>query len=438
METEPKWYDAHLSEYQKVAFVNSKEQYEEMYRRSLEEPDAFWSEKAKEHLSWFKEWDFVSKYDFHEGNIEWFGRGSLNASYNCLDRHLDKIGDKVAYYWEGDDPEKSEVLTYRDLYQRVNKLAAYLKSQGVQKGDRVVIYMPMVLELPVAMLACARIGAIHSVVFGGFSAESLADRVADCKPRMVITTDGSYRAGKTIPLKANVDKALKGLDGVEKVLVYNHCGLEIEMESDRDVWWHEALAQPDLPDFVEPEPMDAEDPLFILYTSGSTGKPKGVVHTTAGYLLGAAMTIRYVFDVKDDEVWWCTADIGWVTGHTYIVYGPLTEGLTSVMFEGVPSYPAYDRFWAVVEKYKVSKFYTAPTAIRAIAAEGAEMAQKRDISSLKLLGSVGEPINPEAWRWYYHYIGRDWCPIMDTWWQTETGCIMITPLPGVAPIKPGS
>ncbi len=438
MAREQKWYDAHLSEYQKIAFIKSKDQYEEMYRRSLEEPDTFWSEKAKEHLSWYKEWDFVLNFDFYEAKIEWFGGGKLNACYNCLDRHLDKRGDKVAYYWEGDDPQESELVTYRDLYQRVNKLAAFLKSCGLRKGDRIVIYMPMVLELSVAMLACARIGVVHSVVFGGFSAESLASRISDCKPRMVITTDGGYRAGKTIPLKTNVDKALKGLDGVETVLIYNRCNLDIDIKPGRDVWWHEALAQPDLPDFVEPEQMDAEDPLFILYTSGSTGKPKGVVHTQAGYLLGAAMTLRYVFDLKDDEVWWCTADIGWITGHTYIVYGPLTEGLSSVMFEGVPSYPAYDRFWAVVEKYKVSKFYTAPTAIRAIAAAGNELAQKHDISSLKLLGSVGEPINPEAWRWYYHYIGRDWCPIMDTWWQTETGSILITPLPGVSPIKPGS
>jgi len=326
METEQKWYDTHLSEFKKAAFVNSVEQYEEMYYRSLKEPEAFWSEKAKEYLSWFKEWDFVCRDDFYEGKIEWFGGGKLNASYNCLDRHLDRTGDKIAYYWEGDDPERSEAVTYRDLYERVNKLAAFFKSKGIQKGDRIVIYMPMVLELPVAMLACARVGAIHSVVFGGFSAESLADRIADCKPRLVVTTDGGYRAGKTIPLKTNVDKALASLDEVETVLIYNHCDLDIEFNANRDVWWHEALAQPDLPDYVEPEQMDAEDPLFILYTSGSTGKPKGVVHTHAGYLLGAAMTVRLVFDVKDDEVWWCTADIGWVTGHTYIVYGPLTEG----------------------------------------------------------------------------------------------------------------
>jgi len=438
MAEQPKWYDAHLSEYRKVAYVNSKEQYEELYRQSLEEPDKFWAERAREYLSWDKEWKKVLSYDFNEAKIEWFAGGVLNASYNCLDRHLDKIGDKVAYHWEGDDPAKDEAVTYRDLYQRVNKLAAFLKSQGVGKGDRIIIYMPMIVQLPVAMLACARIGAIHSVVFGGFSAESLASRIEDCKPKMVITTDGSFRSGRAIPLKQNADQALAKHPEVKTVLVYKHCGLDVEIKPGRDIWWHEALAEPSLPDYVKPEPMDAEDPLFILYTSGSTGKPKGVLHTHGGYLLHVAMSTRLIFDLKDDEVFWCTADIGWVTGHSYIVYGPLVLGLSSVLFEGVPSYPAYDRFWAVVEKYKVAKFYTAPTAIRAIAKEGAELTQKHDISSLKLLGTVGEPINPEAWRWYYHYIGRDWCPIMDTWWQTETGGILITPLPGVAPIKPGS
>jgi len=438
MAEQPKWYDAHLSEYRKVAYVNSMEQYKELYRQSLEEPETFWAERAREYLSWDKEWNKVLSYDFNEAKIEWFAGGVLNASYNCLDRHLDKTGDKVAYYWEGDNPDKAEAVTYRDLYERVNKLAAFLKSKGVSKGDRIIIYMPMIVQLPVAMLACARIGAIHSVVFGGFSAESLASRVEDCKPKMVITTDGSFRSGKAIPLKQNADQALAKHPEVKTVLVYKHCGLDVQLQSGRDIWWHEALAEPGLPDYVKPEPMDAEDPLFILYTSGSTGKPKGVLHTHGGYLLHVAMSTRLIFDLKDDEVFWCTADIGWVTGHSYIVYGPLALGLSSVLFEGVPSYPAYDRFWAVVEKYKVSKFYTAPTAIRAIAKEGAELTQKHDISSLKLLGSVGEPINPEAWRWYYHYIGRDWCPIMDTWWQTETGGILITPLPGVSPIKPGS
>ena len=438
METQPKWYDAHLEEYQKVAYVNSKEQYERMYRQSLDDPDTFWAEQAQKYLTWQKQWDFVLRYDFTKADIKWFGGGVLNASYNCLDRHLDKKGDKVAFFWEGDDPQKAKEVTYRDLYNQVNKLAACLKDLGVKKGDRVILYLPMIVELASAMLACARIGAIHSVVFGGFSADALADRIQDCKAKVVLTCDGGYRSGKTVPLKKNVDDALVKCPEVTTVLVYKHVGNEIVMKEGRDVWWQEAVAKPGLPDYVEPEPMDAEDPLFILYTSGSTGKPKGVVHTTGGYLLYTAITTQLVFDLKDDEVFWCTADIGWVTGHSYIVYGPLCLGLSSVVFEGVPSYPAYDRFWAVVEKYKVAKFYTAPTAIRAIAKEGEEFVLKHDISSLKLLGSVGEPINPEAWRWYFHYVGRDWCPIMDTWWQTETGGHMLTPLPGVAPIKPGS
>ncbi|MBU2550973.1 MAG: acetate--CoA ligase [Proteobacteria bacterium] len=439
MEKPPKWYDAHLDEYRKVAYINSRAQYDEMYRQSLENPDAFWGPLAKEYLSWYRDWDRVLDYDFVEGRIEWFGGGKLNASYNCLDRHLEDKADKVAYYFEGDDPGMSRSVTYRELYEEVNKVAAWLVAQGIKKGDRVVIYLPMIIQLPVAMLACARIGAIHSVVFGGFSAESLASRIEDSHPRILITSDGGFRAGKVVSLKKNADEALKLSEWeVEKVLVYRHAGNGVEWDAGREVWWHEAIAQDGLPDYVEPEPMDAEDPLFILYTSGSTGKPKGVLHTTAGYLLYGAVSTRWVFDIKDDEVFWCTADIGWVTGHTYIVYGPLTCGLTTVLFEGVPSYPAYDRFWAVVEKYKVAKFYTAPTAIRAIAREGDELAHKHDTSCLKLLGTVGEPINPEAWRWYYHHIGRDWCPIMDTWWQTETGGHMITPLPAVAPIKPGS
>ena len=438
MHVQPRWYDAHLDVYRETAFVSSREQYEELYRRSLEEPDVFWADQARRYLSWDREWDFVQHHDLEEGKVEWFGGGILNASYNCLDRHLEKIGDKIAYYWEGDDPAKARAVTYRELYERVNRAAAFLKSQGVQKGDRVILYMPMIVELPVAMLACARIGAIHSVVFAGFSADSLASRIKDCQAKLVITSDGVYRAGKAIMLKKNVDDALKQCKGVDTVVVFNCCNLDVDITPGRDIWWHEAMSDPGLADFVQPEPMDAEDPLFILYTSGSTGKPKGVVHTHGGYLLYAAMTTRLVFDLKDDEVFWCTADIGWVTGHSYGVYGPLINGLTSVLFEGVPSYPAYDRFWAVVEKYKVNKFYTAPTVVRAIAKEGPDLVKNHDISSLKLLGSVGEPINPEAWRWYYHNVGRDWCPIMDTWWQTETGGHMITPLPGVAPIKPGS
>ena len=314
MHVQPKWYDAHLDVYRETAFVSSREQYEELYRRSLEEPDIFWADQARRYLSWDKEWNFVQNHDLDEGKVEWFGGGILNASYNCLDRHLEKIGDKTAYYWEGDDPAKSRAVSYRELYERVNRAAAFLKSKGVQKGDRVILYMPMIVELPVAMLACARIGAIHSVVFAGFSADSLASRINDCQAKLVITSDGVFRAGKAIMLKKNVDDALKHCQGVDTVVVFNCCNLDVDITPGRDIWWHEAMSDPDLADYVQPEPMDAEDPLFILYTSGSTGKPKGVVHTHGGYLLYAAMTTRLVFDLKDDEVFWCTADIGWVTG----------------------------------------------------------------------------------------------------------------------------
>jgi len=438
MSNSPKWYDAHLEEYQKVAFVKGRDEYEALYRQSIEDPDTFWGEQAKKYLTWDRPWDSVLQYDFDEGQIEWFRGGVLNATFNCLDRHLDKLKDKVAYYWEGDNPEEKMAVTYGDLYDRVNKMAAVLKSRSVGKGDRVIIYMPMIIELPVAMLACARIGAVHSVVFGGFSAEALANRIQNCKAGTVITVDGGFRAGKTIPLKKTVDNALTSCPDVETVIVFDRAGLKPELDSDREIWWHEAVSDPDLPSHVDPEPMDAEDPLFILYTSGSTGTPKGLVHTHGGYLLYSAITTRMVFDLKDDEVFWCTADMGWVTGHSYGVYGPLINGLTSVLFEGVPTYPGFDRYWQIVDKYRVAKFYTAPTVIRSLAKEGSAHVEKHDISSLKLLGSVGEPINPEAWRWYYHYVGRDRCPIMDTWWQTETGGHMLTPLPGVGPIKPGS
>jgi acetyl-CoA synthetase len=439
MENTPKWYDAHLEEYRKIAYIKSMEEYQALYRRSLEDVDNFWGEQAREYISWYKEWDFVLRYDFNEKcKIEWFGGGVLNVTYNCLDKQIDKLKNKVAYYWEGDNPAESRVVTYLDLYKAVNKFAAALKKQGVQKGDRVIIYLPMIVELPVAMLACARIGAIHSVIFGGFSAESIASRIQDCKAKMVITVDGGYRAGKLLQLKKNVDDALTRCPDVEKVIVFNRANLDIKLDPSKEYWWHELVADPELPDYVEPERMDSEDPLFILYTSGSTGKPKGVLHTQAGYLLHTSMTTKLVFDLKENETFWCTADIGWITGHSYIVYGPLNCGYTSVMFEGVPNYPDWDRFWEIVEKHKVDKFYTAPTAIRALAKEGAEYVRKHDVSSLKLLGTVGEPINPEAWRWYFHYVGRDWCPVVDTWWQTETGGQMMTPLPGVAPIKPGS
>jgi acetyl-CoA synthetase len=433
----PKWYDAHLEEYRKIAYINSMDQYQSLYKRSLEDPEGYWAEQARRYLTWTEEWNSVLRYDFYEAEIEWFSGGILNASFNCLDRHLEQWKDKVAYHWEGDDPHERQTVTYAELYEKVNKMAAVLKKRGVHKGDRVIIYMPMIVELPVAMLACARIGAVHSVVFGGFSAEALSNRIQDCGATMVITVDGGFRAGKTIPLKKTVDRALKTCPGVETVIVFDRAGLGVQLDPSREIWWHEAVADPNLPD-VPPEPMDAEAPLFILYTSGSTGKPKGVVHTHGGYLLYAAMTTRLVFDLKDDEVFWCTADIGWVTGHSYGVYGPLINGLTSVLFEGVPTYPDFDRYWQIVAGYGVNKFYTAPTVIRSLAKEGSEYVKKHDISSLRLLGSVGEPINPEAWRWYYHYVGRDWCPIMDTWWQTETGGHMLTPLPGVTPIKPGS
>jgi len=438
MSDTPKWYDAHLPEFQKIAYINSMDEYQALYQRSIENPDGFWAEQADKYLAWGKKWDSVLKYDFEAAKIEWFGGGVLNAAYNCLDRHQDTLKEKTAFYWEGDNPAESKPITYGDLYDQVNRFAAVLKSKGVQKGDRVIIYMPMIVELPVAMLACARIGAIHSVVFGGFSAEALANRIQDCRAKLVITVDGGFRAGKAIPLKSTVDAALKNCPHVESVIVFKRADLKLDLDPAREVWWHDAVSDPDLPSYVSPEPMDAEDPLFILYTSGSTGKPKGVVHSHGGYLLHAAMTNRIVFDLKDDEIFWCTADIGWVTGHSYGVYGPLINGFTSILFEGVPSYPDYDRFWQIVAKYKVNKFYTAPTAIRALAKEGAGHVAKHDISSLKLLGTVGEPINPEAWRWYFHYVGRDGCPIMDTWWQTETGGHMLTPLPGVSPVKPGS
>jgi len=434
----PKWYDAHIKHYREVAFIKGRDEYEKIYARSLNDPEGFWGEQADKYVSWYHRWDKVLSYDFNEARVEWFQGASLNASYNCLDRHLDSIGDKIAYYWEGDNPEDRKKLSYKELYHKVVKAAAALKKQGVKRGDRIIIYLPMILELPVAMLACARIGAVHSVVFGGFSAESLANRIQDCGARVIITADGSFRAGKAVSLKENVDRAVENSPDVERVIVVKRTGMDVGMKEGLDVWWHELTEDPTLPPEVPPEEMGAEDPLFILYTSGSTGKPKGVVHTHGGYLLYVAITTRIVFDLKDDEVFWCTADIGWVTGHSYGVYGPLTNGLTSVIFEGVPSYPGFDRYWQIVARYKVNKFYTAPTVIRSLAKEGDEHVKKHDITSLRLLGSVGEPINPEAWRWYYHNVGRDWCPIMDTWWQTETGGHMLTPLPGVAPIKPGS
>jgi acetyl-CoA synthetase len=397
------------------------------------DPDAFWAEQAKT-LHWFKPWTKVLDWS-NEPHAKWFVGGQINASYNCLDRHLATRGNKAAIVWEG-EPGDSRTLTYQQLHREVCKFANGLKSLGIQKGDRVTIYMPMVPEAAVAMLACARIGATHSVVFGGFSADAVADRNNDAKSKLVITADGGWRRGKMVPLKANVDAALAKSPTVEKCVVLNRCNTAVEMKAGRDVWWHDlvASASTDCP----AEQLDSEHPLFILYTSGSTGKPKGVLHTTGGYLLGTSLTHKWVFDIKDDDIYWCTADVGWVTGHSYIVYGPLANGSTVVMYEGAPNHPKEDRFWEIIEKYKVTVFYTAPTAIRAFIKWGDQHPKGHNLSSLRLLGTVGEPINPEAWIWYHTTIGGGRCPIVDTWWQTETGAIMISPLPGAIPTKPGS
>jgi len=414
----------------------TQEKYEEMYRRSVDDPDGFWGDAAGEFLTWYKPWEKVSEWDYHTADIKWFLGGKLNVSYNCLDRHLDSRGDQVAIIWEGDNPEEERRITYRELHAEVSKFANVLKSRGVKKGDRVCIYMPMIPEASVAMLACTRIGAIHSVVFGGFSPDALSSRILDSDCQTLITSDESVRGGKNVPLKANADTALKDCPNVHTCVVVRRTGGNVNWTEGRDIYYDEAMAgaSADCP----PEEMDAEDPLFILYTSGSTGKPKGVMHTTGGYLLFAAMTHKYTFDYKEGEIYWCTADVGWVTGHTYIVYGPLANGAISLMFEGIPTYPDAGRFWAVCEKHKVNTFYTAPTAIRALMRVGEEPVTKHDLSSLRLLGTVGEPINPEAWEWYYRVVGGARCPIVDTWWQTETGGHLITPLPGATDLKPGS
>ena len=414
------------------------EQYQEMYRQSVEDPDGFWSEQAENYLSWFKPWDKVSDWSFSgdDLHIRWFEGGQLNVSYNCLDRHLETRGDQIAIIWEADDPNEDRKITYRELHEEVCKFSNVLKSRGVKKGDRVSIYMPMVPEAAVAMLACTRIGAMHSVVFGGFSPDALRDRILDSDCQVVITADQSMRGGGKVPLKANADKAVSECPNVSSVIVVRRGGDPVDWTEGRDVWYHEAMAEASAD--CEAEAMDAEDPMFILYTSGSTGKPKGVLHTTAGYLLQAAMTHKLVFDYKDGEHYWCTADVGWVTGHTYIVYGPLCNGAITLMFEGIPTYPDVSRFWQICDKHDVSIFYTAPTAIRALMGAGDEPVKKTSRSSLRLLGTVGEPINPEAWRWYYNVVGDGRCPIVDTWWQTETGSHLITPLPGATATKPGS
>lgn len=410
--------------------------YEEMYRRSVEEPETFWAEEAKAFLKWDKPWRTVCDYDLREGRAAWFDGAELNASVNCIDRHLSARGEQTAIIWEGDDPEEDKKITYRELYEQVCCLANALKTRGVKKGDRVCIYMPMVPEAAYAMLACARIGAVHSVVFGGFSPEALKDRILDSDCRVVITADEGVRGGRAVPLKANADKSLLECPDVHTCLVLQRTGGAIDWSEGRDIWYHDAIAAEavDCP----AEPMAAEDPLFILYTSGSTGKPKGVLHTTGGYLLQAAMTHKYTFDYHDDDIFWCTADVGWVTGHSYIVYGPLCNGAVTLMFEGVPTYPDASRFWRVIDKHQVNQFYTAPTALRALMGAGDDFVTSSSRSSLKLLGTVGEPINPEAWEWYYRVVGDSRCPIVDTWWQTETGGHMLTPLPGATDLKPGS
>jgi acetyl-CoA synthetase len=410
--------------------------YQSMYQRSIADPAGFWSDMAHEFLTWEKTWDDVRSYDFIKGEAAWFSGGKLNVSVNCIDRHLPQRAEQTAFIWEGDDPSDSKHITYGELKEQVCRLANVLKSRGVSKGDRVCIYMPMVPEAAYAMLACARIGAVHSVVFGGFSPEALKDRILDSDCQTLITADEGVRGGRAISLKQNADTALQACANVHTCLVIRRTGGDIDWHEGRDVWYHDATGAADSD--CTPESMDAEDPLFILYTSGSTGKPKGVLHTTGGYLLQAAMTFKYVFDYRQGEVYWCTADVGWVTGHTYIVYGPLCNGAISLMFEGVPTYPDAGRCWEVVDKHQVNTFYTAPTAIRALHAIGDEPVTRSSRSSLRLLGSVGEPINPEAWEWYYRVIGDSRCPIVDTWWQTETGGHMITPLPGAIDLKPGS
>jgi len=416
------------------ANVSGMEAYQALYRRSTEIPEEFWGELAEKELAWFEKWSHV--FEWHPPFVKWFVGGKINASYNCLDRHLaTHRRDKVAFYWEG-EPGEERRITYSELHAMVSRFANVLKARGFTSEDRAIIYMPMIPELPVAMLACARLGIMHSVVFGGFSAEALKTRIQDLDARLVITADGGWRRAREVRLKDAADEALKECPGVREVIVCRRTGSAVNMQPGRDYWWHELEegASSDCPAV----PLDAEHPLFALYTSGTTGKPKGILHTTGGYLLGATMTMKWVFDLKDDDVYWCAADIGWVTGHSYIVYGPLSAGATSVLYEGAPDTPAWDRWWRIVSKYKVNILYTSPTAIRALIRQGEEWPNRHDLSSLRLLGSVGEPINPAAWEWYYRVIGKERCPIVDTWWQTETGSILIAPLPGATPLKPGS
>ena len=417
------------------AWIN-KEKYEDMYQESVESPDSFWEKQAAEFLDWSVKWEQVYSADFSKGHSTWFLGGKLNVTANCIDRHLDNRGDQTAIIWEGDDPSEHKKISYKELHEHVSKMGNVLRQRNVKKGDRVCIYMPMIPEAAYAMLACARIGAVHSVVFGGFSPEALKDRILDSDCQVIITADEGYRGGKTVPLKENTDKALESCPRVHTCLVIQRTSGDIDWLEGRDVWYHDASNN--VSSECHPEIMDSEDPLFILYTSGSTGKPKGVMHTTAGYLLMSAMSHKYTFDYKEGDIYWCTADVGWITGHSYIVYGPLCNGGTTLMFEGVPTYPDASRFWQVIDKHQVNQFYTAPTAIRALMGAGDSYVEKTSRESLKLLGTVGEPINPEAWEWYHRVVGDSRCPIVDTWWQTETGAHMLTPLPGATELKPGS
>ena len=432
--SEPQLYPVsdHWSE---NAWIN-KEKYEDMYQESVESPDSFWEKQAAEFLDWSVKWEQVYSADFSKGHSTWFLGGKLNVTANCIDRHLDNRGDQTAIIWEGDDPSEHKKISYKELHEHVSKMGNVLRQRNVKKGDRVCIYMPMIPEVAYAMLACARIGAVHSVVFGGFSPEALKDRILDSDCQVIITADEGYRGGKTVPLKENTNKALESCPRVHTCLVIQRSSGDIDWLEGRDVWYHDASNN--VSSECHPEIMDSEDPLFILYTSGSTGKPKGVMHTTAGYLLMSAMSHKYTFDYKEGDIYWCTADVGWITGHSYIVYGPLCNGGTTLMFEGVPTYPDASRFWQVIDKHQVNQFYTAPTAIRALMGAGDSYVEKTSRESLKLLGTVGEPINPEAWEWYHRVVGDSRCPIVDTWWQTETGAHMLTPLPGVTELKPGS
>ncbi|MFQ6607940.1 MAG: acetate--CoA ligase [Fidelibacterota bacterium] len=435
MSIDKKFYPS--SKFSKHAHISSQEQYQKMYEESVSDPAGFWARQA-ERLHWFKKWDRVVDYDFVDANITWFRGGKLNVSYNCLDRHVEAgFGDRTAIIWEGNEPAEDRTYTYAELLAEVEQFANVLKNNGIRKGDRVCIYLQMIPQLPIAMLACARIGAVHSIVFGAFSADSLRDRINDSSCKMLITQDTGVRGKKLdIPMKINADKACSDTPSIERIIVVQRTGAEVSMEAGRDLWWHEEMESTDI--HCPPEEMDAEDPLFILYTSGSTGKPKGVLHTTGGYLVYTAFSHELIFDYHEDDIYWCTADIGWVTGHSYIVYGPLANRAISVMFEGVPTYPDYGRFWVIVDKHKINLFYTAPTALRALMREGDKWPKQHHLTSLRLLGTVGEPIKEPEWMWYHTVIGKEKCPIVDTWWQTETGGILITPLPGAIPTKPGS